>query len=63
MDYSGLEFTDWGEWEECSVTCGDGVRYRFRTCTAGCENIDADDANHSLDETEACSQTACKFII
>ena len=22
----------WGEWEECSVTCGVGAQYRWREC-------------------------------
>jgi len=25
-------FTDWGEWANCSVTCGNGYRDRSRTC-------------------------------
>ena len=53
------EFTEWTDWSECSVTCGDGERTRSRTCTAGCSNIDENDSNHSLVQAEVCSQAAC----
>ena len=53
------EFTEWTDWSECSVTCGDGERTRSRTCIAGCSNIDENDSNHSLVQAEVCSQAAC----
>ena len=26
-------YTSWGDWEECSVTCGKGSQRRSRSCT------------------------------
>ena len=41
------------------MTCGDGERTRSRACTAGCSNIDDNDSNHSLIQSEVCNQTEC----
>ena len=53
------EFTEWSDWSACSVTCDGGERTRSRTCTAGCSNIDENDSDHSLLQSEVCNQTAC----
>ena len=29
---------DWGNYSECSVTCGNGTRYRTRECIGECKN-------------------------
>ena len=41
------------------MTCGDGERSRSRTCTVGCSNIDGNDPNHRLTESEGCNQAVC----
>ena len=53
-------WNSWGEWGDCSVTCGDGVKTRIRTCTnpppadGGKECV-----GDSSSETSACSKTNC----
>ena len=53
-------WNSWGEWGDCSVTCGDGVKTRIRTCTnppptdGGKECV-----GDSSSETSACSTTNC----
>ena len=53
-------WNSWGEWGDCSVTCGDGEKTRIRTCTnpppadGGKECV-----GDSSSETSACSKTNC----
>ena len=28
----------WSNWNQCSVSCGNGTKYRTRTCITDCEN-------------------------
>ena len=53
-------WNSWGEWGDCSVTCGDGVKTRIRTCTNPPPNDGGNDCvGDSSSETSACSTTNC----
>ena len=43
-------FTTWTDWTTCSVTCGEGVRTRSRTCQSFCSSVTVADT----DESETC---------
>ena len=50
---------DWGMWTDCSVTCGDGERSRFRVCDnpapmPGGKMCEGDSA-----EREGCNEQEC----
>ena len=54
-------YTHWSEWSECSASCGDGTRMRFRNCTnpkpmrggSNCDDIGP------AKEFEACDLPTC----
>ena len=50
-------FTTWTEWTACSVTCGDGIRTRSRTCQSFCSSVTVADTN----ESEACNLEYCSL--
>ncbi|GJQ69974.1 Sema-5c [Trypoxylus dichotomus] len=50
------EWSPWTEWSNCSVTCGLGIRKRFRACFDGfCEGIDHDE--------EFCEMESCGSLL
>ena len=53
-------WSDFGEWSECSVTCGGGIKERTRACT---NPPPAHGGMHCVGdnkEEEACNTQACK---
>ncbi|WAR26187.1 HMCN1-like protein [Mya arenaria] len=50
----------WGNWTECSVTCGDGQRSRYRTCSDPEPAHGGDNCTiGSFATTETCSNVVC----
>lgn len=39
-------YTPYSDWSECSVTCGEGVRYRHRSCTSPKPQFGGRDCSH-----------------
>ena len=53
-------FSAWGEWSECSVTCGLGRKTRSRDCLGNeCASVDG---KGSTDTAQCDSQVLCPFI-
>ena len=53
-------WSDFGEWSECSVTCGGGIKERTRTCTNPPRAYGGLDCVGDNKEEEACNTQACK---
>ena len=50
----GQVFSQWSTYSSCSDTCGQGVKFRTRTCDSGaCSSTD-------LTETAPCNEGGCK---
>ena len=54
------KFSVWGDWGECSVTCGTGSRSRDRTCTNPVPQNGGADCQGSSSETETCGKPPCR---
>jgi len=53
------EFSRWGFWSDCSLTCGGGVQTRTRTCTNPPPQGYGEDCDGPLQETRACNDKPC----
>ena len=53
-------WSDFGKWSECSVTCGEGIRERTRTCTNPAPAHGGLDCVGDNNEKESCNMQACK---
>ena len=52
------EYSQWVDWSDCSVTCGDGTQTRTRTCDNHCPDLVMND---DINETQECNLVECKF--
>ena len=52
-------WTEWTEWTDCSVTCGNGTRYRNRSCTNPAPAHRGRDCEGKREETKNCFPRHC----
>ncbi|XP_033759819.1 coadhesin-like [Pecten maximus] len=52
-------WTDWPEWSTCSVTCGDGIMTRNRTCDNPPPSFGGNDCEGLTSENQSCILTNC----
>ena len=52
-------WSNYGEWGDCSVTCGSGVRARTRTCTNPVPSGGGMDCDGSTTQVDMCVLEAC----
>ena len=50
-------YTEWTEWQECSVTCSSGIRRRSRNCTNPGGNLGP------AEETQECNLPDCGMLL
>jgi len=56
-------FTPWSQWGECSVTCGDGIKHRTRSCTNPKPQHGGKKCLGNSRETDRCQKEACTGVI
>ncbi|XP_060579784.1 coadhesin-like [Ruditapes philippinarum] len=52
-------WTDWGQWSTCSVTCGDGLKSRSRTCTNPSPSPQGKYCDGDSLEVVSCRKSSC----
>ena len=52
-------FGEWGDWEECPVSCGAGVKSRTRACNNPVPSNGGDDCSGERKQTQPCNVMAC----
>ena len=54
-------YSSWGAWGSCGVTCGGGLRYRYRTCTSPPPQHGGNDCSGlgPNAESEGCNSNNC----
>lgn len=55
-------WSDWGDFGDCSVSCGDGVVTRNRTCTNPAPANGGADCAGLSEETQACNEGECTHL-
>lgn len=57
------EWSQWGPWEQCSLSCGSGTRNRIRTCTAPAPAFGGKICNGTTSSSEICNREACPISV
>ena len=52
-------FTDWGEWQTCSVTCDVGTQVRERECSNPTPQHGGDTCMGASSESRECTEIPC----
>lgn len=52
-------WSDWDEWSECSVTCGNGTQQRSRSCNNPAPLHDGKDCTGDAMDVKQCSTGHC----
>jgi len=54
------EWAGWGQWSECSKTCGGGSQTRVSTCNGPKCKVAANNYSHQRTETQTCNEHRCE---
>ena len=52
-------WTDWGDWNLCSVTCAGGTQSRSRTCTNPPPRYGGRECNGESEDVQSCNEHPC----
>ena len=52
-------FGEWGDWDECSVSCGGGSKSRTRACNNPVPSNGGADCSGERKQTQQCNEMAC----
>jgi hypothetical protein len=52
-------WTNWSVWSPCNVKCGQGFKWRIRTCTSVSPEDNGFDCNGNGTETVQCQNSEC----
>ena len=53
------KWNSWGQWGDCSQTCGDGQQTRNRTCDNPAPDHGGDPCDSDVSETRQCKILEC----
>ncbi|KXJ07705.1 Mucin-like protein [Exaiptasia diaphana] len=56
-------FTEWSNWTSCSLSCGNGTRYRSRSCTNPAPAHGGKNCTGPYKETKNCNTQSCPVTL